>query len=289
MNFDEKKYQSNDRSGMTGDWAAIAEAVRAELFDNADATLEGIISELARGLVLRRNSSRPVRIEKTIKPQTVQRYIAALDFIERLEHLVGEEHIHDVENLRFAPVAAIAVLNRWADYDLSSAIRAALALVAGKHTVESLKRAEKLAGEEAPTLKSGRSLAHRLRHKVLLWGSDLLGSDYVLVTRSHRDPPADFLFRPRDILAPSVGVLVFGPYAKEAVYLAKQGEFLCLVVGLSHLLERVIAVVPEAPLRPDSYPYWLQKFRNSPANVEFYYFTGKLSSLELHKMSPLTR
>jgi hypothetical protein len=259
------------------DWVLVAEDVRTYLQPPDNLDLAGAIERAVRHR--RRRDGRP-----KASFNSVQRYLAALKFIETLEDDVEEGLVPQVARLRCVPVGGVGTISRWATYDWSAAVDAALKYVDGGYTQEELRLAEQNAREQSNRVGSGRSYAYRVRQKLLPWATQLLGDGYERIEDVPQKLPVDFLFSRRGNPELRVGFLVFGPLADEDALAANQGEFVFLAAGLSLALERVIAVVPQSKLEQASYLRCLSDYQATRTNLDFYEFTGLLNDLRLSKI-----
>jgi hypothetical protein len=203
-----------------------------------------------------------------LKASTLRRFLAALAFVERFENEVAEEYIDTARALRNAPVAAVELIARWSAYDFAAAVDTAVELVRGTHTVEKLRQLEQEArAKTSSNSLSGRQYAHQLRLRLRDWGQQHFGNDYESTTIENDQPPVDILYR-RESDGRHAGVMLFGPYRDYEMYEARKSEFLTLLVGVSTMFERVVAIVP-ASLSSDLW-HWLAANGAARPNIEFF-------------------
>ena len=182
-----------------------------------------------------------------INPQTLRRALAALKFVESLE---AEPFLKGL-SLRAAPVAAIEHLARWHAYDRAAALRAARQLSAGDYTVAALGAAEQAARAAAQPAPMGRAILHRCRLRV---GPVLMAQMKTLeldrrMARTGQEPSVDFRFRPPGVTRWTVAAIILGPYRDARQYEIKLADWIVRALGLRAIYERVILVVPTAPLK----------------------------------------
>jgi hypothetical protein len=208
--------------------------------------------------------------DSELKASTLRRFLAALAFVERFEKEVAEEYIGTARALRNAPVAAVELIGRWSVYDFAAAVDAAVELVEGRHTVEKLRQLEKEArASTSSNSLSGRQYAHQLRLRLRDWGQQHFGNDYEPIKTIESDqPPVDILYL-RKSDGRRAGVMLFGPYSDYQMYEVRKSEFLTLVVGVSTLFERVVAIVPDSRGASDLWR-WLAANGVARPNIEFF-------------------
>ena len=279
--MESRRSSTRGRSGLSK-WAPVAELVRLHMAEPTSPTL----AEVARryDVEIRQAAGAPPRSRDSndLKASTLRRFLAALAFVERFENEVSKEYIHTARALRNVPVAAVELIGRWSAYDWVAAIDAAAQLVEGTYTVEKLRKLEKEARAKTSTPASGRQYAHQLRLRLRDWGQEHFGSDYEPANTIERDqPPVDILYR-RKSDGRRAGVLLFGPYRDDNMYEVRKSEFLSLVVGVSMMFERVIAIVPGF-VRGDYYWRWLAANGVARSNIEFF----ALRHLSLASLQPI--
>ena len=129
---------------------------------------------------------RPLEIPK---PETVQRWIAALTNIERIAYDTDDEYLEYVQRLRTVPVAAVELISRWHSYDQYNAKGAARDVVEGRWLVDKLRDEEAKARKNTTGVK-GRQYVNKLRGQARDWASSQLDPDFERKDRKRDDPPA---------------------------------------------------------------------------------------------------
>jgi hypothetical protein len=224
--------------------------------------------------------------DRELKASTLQRFLSALAFVERFENEVAEEYIDTARALRNAPVAAVELIGRWSTYNFVAAVDAAVELVQGTHTVEKLRTLEKAArAKTSSNSLSGRQYAHQLRLRLCDWGQQYFGNGYEPAKAIESDqPPVDILYR-RKSDGRRAGVMLFGPYSDYRMYEGRKSEFLTLLVGVSTMFERVVAIVPAS--HSAALWHWLAANGVARPNIEF--FAVDHSTLATLQPAPINR
>ena len=203
---------------------------------------------------------------KTPKPETVERWIAALRNIERIEDDTSDEYVEYVRRLRLVPVAAVELINRWHSYDSYRAKKAARVVVGGRWLVEKLRAEEEKARTKNTSRVKGRQYVNKLRAQVRGWAPSQLDPDFKIRDRQRDDPPADVLFLRKSNPSKIAAVVIFGPYTDHSEYDNRYTLFLNAVTGLSIYCERVIAIVPY----DGNYWKWLRRHGVDGGNIDFF-------------------
>jgi hypothetical protein len=251
---------SRGRPGVKN-WAEVARLVREYLTKNPSADIREAISRVPYYLWMS-IQNRPL---KKPKAETVQRWIAALGNIERIEDDTDAEYLKYVQRLRTVPVAAVELISRWHNYDSYNAKGAARAIVEGRWLVEKLRDEEEKARKNTNGVK-GRQYVNKLRGQVRDWAPSQLDPDFELRDRKRDDPPADVLFARKSDPSKIAVVLTFGPFTDSSEYLNRYTLFLNAVAGLATYCERVIAIVPDNGM----YWQWLQQHGVKGDNIVFF-------------------
>jgi hypothetical protein len=255
------------RPGISN-WAPVAKLVRSLMAEPTSPSLEEVArrrdEEIRQAAGMRHWTWR----DSDLKASTLRRFLAALVFVERFENEV--EFIDTARALRNVPVAAVELIGRWSAYDFAAAIDAAVELVKGTYTVEKLRQLEKEArAKTSSNFLSGRRYAHQLRSRLHSWGQQHFGDDYELSGTIENDqPPVDILYR-RKSDGRRAGMMLFGPYRNYKMYETRRTEFLTLVVGVSMMFERVVALVPASAGTSDLWQ-WLAANGVARPNIEFF-------------------
>jgi hypothetical protein len=269
--MESRQRTTRGRPGLSN-WAPVAERVRSLMAGPTSPTLEEVARHFDHAIREAAEAPRRRFDDSDLKPSTLRRFLAALAFVERFENEVAEEYIDTARALRNVPVAAVELIGRWSAYDWAAAVDAAVELVKGTYTVEKLRQLEKEARSKTSShFLSGRQYAHQLRLRLRSWGQQHFGSDYELSKTIGRDePPVDILYR-RKSDGRRAGLMIFGPYRDDNMYKVRKSEFLSLVLGVSLMFERVVAIVPDFGQRErDHYWRWLARNRVARPNVEFF-------------------
>jgi hypothetical protein len=203
---------------------------------------------------------------KPPRPETVERWIAALRNIERIEDDTSEEYVEYVRRLRFVPVAAVELIIRWHSYDSYRAKKAARVVVGGRWLVEKLRDEEEKARTKNTSRVRGRQYVNKLRAQVRGWAPSQLDPDFEIRDRQRDDPPADVLFVRKTSPSKVAAVVIFGPYTDHSEYDNRYTLFLNTVAGLSIYCERVIAIVPY----DGKYWKWLRRHGVDGGNIDFF-------------------
>jgi hypothetical protein len=269
------------RPGLSN-WAPVAERVRGLMAGPTSPTLEEVAQRFDDAI--REAAKAPRKLDDNQpKASTLRRFLAALAFVERFENEVAEEYIDTARALRNAPVAAVELIGRWSAYDFAAAVDAAVELVQGRHTVEKLRQLEKAArADTSSNFLSGRQYAHQLRSRLRDWGQQHFGNDYEPTKTIESDqPPVDILYL-RKSDGRRAGLVLFGPYSDYRTYEARRSEFLTMVVGVSTMFERVVAIVPASRGASDLWQ-WLAANGVARPNIEFF----KVSHSTLADLKPI--
>jgi hypothetical protein len=205
---------------------------------------------------------RPLEIPK---PETVQRWIAALTNIERIAYDTDDEYLEYVQRLRTVPVAAVELIARWHSYDQYNAKGAAREVVEGRWLVDKLRDEEAEARKKTTGVR-GRQYVNKLRGQARDWAGSQLDSDFERRDRKRDDPPADVLFVRKSDPSKIAVVLAFGPYTDPSEYDNRYTLFLNAVAGLSIYCELVIAIVPY----DGNYWKWLRRHGVDAGNIDFF-------------------
>jgi len=276
-----RKMSSRGRPGVKN-WAQVAQFVRDVLASNPSVDMETAIGRVPSSWWMSADNRRL----SPPKPETVQRWVAALKNIERIEDDTDKEYVDYVRQLRSAPVAAVELICRWHSYDSFKALKAARVIVDGRWPLEKLREEEEKARKKSTSRVSGRQYAHKLRGQVRDWAATELGADFEAKDRQRGDPPADVLFARKSDPAKLSAVLIFGPYTDTNEYDNRYTSFLTLVAGLAIYCERVVAVVPDAG---SGYWQWLHQHDVEGANIDFYaayYHWSAFKPVKLRRPTP---
>jgi len=218
---------------------------------------------------------------KIPKPETVERWIAALRNIERMEDDTSDEYVEYVRRLRLVPVAAVELINRWHSYDSYRAKKAARVVVGGRWLVEKLRAEEEKARTKSTSRVRGRQYVNKLRAQVRGWAPSQLDPDFKIRDRHRDDPPADVLFVRESNPSRIAAVVTFGPYTDHSEYDNRYTLFLNAVAGLSIYCERVIAIVPY----DGDYWKWLRRHGVEGGNIDFFQVRYHWKDFEPVKLS----
>lgn len=251
---------SRGRPGVKN-WAEVARLVREYMTNNPSADINEAIRQVPYYL-WKSAQDRPL---ETPKPETVQRWIAALRNIERIADNTDAEYLEYVQRLRTVPVAAVELISRWHSYDSYNAKGAARDVVEGRWLVDKLRNEEEKARKNTSGVK-GRQYVNKLRGQARDWASSQLDPDFERRDRKRDDPPADVLFVRKSDPSKIAVVLAFGPYTDHSEYDNRYTLFLNAVAGLSIYCERVIAIVPY----DGDYWKWLRRHGVDGGNIDFF-------------------
>jgi len=232
-----------------GGWVDLARAIRAATRDLPYGDRSEGIDTVARIHGLTGSAAR--------------RALLALGFLD----FVNTQDTELAQGLTRAPMFAVEHLARWHRHSPDISLKAAVDLVAGRHTVRSLEAAERKARREAPEpANRGRGLVHAHRDQAPDILRPLISDELEIIGRPHGrlSLPADLLVRKRSN-GELGAILLVGPYRDPKLYRNRATDWLMKAVALLSLkhdgeqIHHVHLVVDRAEIASE-YRTWLDHF-----------------------------